>query len=299
MHGFLVADKPAGVTSHSALDPIRAAVGTKVRVGHGGTLDPFATGVLLVLLGDGTRLMDSAAKLPKTYRATVRFGRQTETLDPEGEVVREADPGDAPPADLADAIAGFAGDIEQVPPAHSALKIDGRRAYRLARAGKAPRMAPRRVTIHRIVLFRERWPEAEIEVRCGAGTYVRSLARDIGEAVGLPAYLVALRRTAVGPFAAEAGLRPVPGLDRDTVRDALRPPADLARAAGLPEISLDGEATVRFLRGQSVPAAGAPSADRVAVFSAADGVLLGFGRPVDGPAVQPQRVLSSAQARYL
>lgn len=233
--GVLVLDKPAGVSSAAALGPVKREAAKALKVGHAGTLDPFATGVLLVLLGDATRLSDLAMQLPKTYVATVRFGVATDTLDPDGEVVAQCDAG-APrelPLDL------FRGTIQQVPPAFSALKVGGRRAYKLARAGRAPELPPRPVVVHALEVRREDWPDVELEVVCGAGTYIRALARDLGTAVGLPAHLSALRRTRIGPFDAD---------DAGTIH----PPAALVRAAGIPVIEVAEADALALAQGRTV-----------------------------------------------
>lgn len=266
VHGAIVLDKPAGVSSAKALTPRKRELPRKTKIGHAGTLDPFATGVLLALVGDATRLSDLAMELPKTYRATVRFGVETSTLDPEGDVVARADPGSAPPA--AWPLERFLGEIEQVPPAFSALKVGGRRAYELARAGRAPDLPARRVRVDRIEVVADAdvaWPGVVFEVACGRGTYIRSLARDLGAAVGLPASLAALRRTAIGPFTA----------DQD---GTCHPPIALVRAAGVPEVALDREAARAVAQGRVVPAG-----DRTGTVALVwEGRLLGLGRVRDG-----------------
>lgn len=257
MHGIVVLDKPAGISSHTALAHLRKIA----KVGHAGTLDPFATGVLLALVGDATRLSSLAMQLAKTYRATVRFGRRTDTLDPEGEVVEECDPGE--PRDLADAIASLTGEILQTPPAHSALKVDGRRAYQLAREGSPPALEPRRVSVHRIEVVGQAWPHVSLEVVCGSGTYIRSLARDLGAAVGLPASLTALRRTAIGPYLADEA-------DPDRCREAL----ELLAAAGLPSLELDRDDALRFVTGRTLRATVRERCGMVL-----SGRLIGIGKP--------------------
>jgi tRNA pseudouridine55 synthase len=272
--GVLVLDKPAGVSSAKALGPVKREAGKGLKVGHAGTLDPFATGVLLVLLGDATRLSDLAMALPKTYRATVRFGVSTDTLDPEGEVTEERDSG--PPRDLP--LARFVGEIEQVPPAFSALKVDGRRAYKLARAGRPPELKARPVTVHRLDIVGGAWPDVELEVVCGAGTYIRALARDLGAAVDLPAHLTALRRTRIGPFAAgEAG--------------RVHPPLDLVRAAGIAVVEVSEADALALAQGRTVEH---DAAGRVAF--AVDGAMVGLADG-EGGQLFPATVLSHARAR--
>lgn len=206
LDGILVVAKPAGPTSHDVVALVRRLAATK-RVGHGGTLDPFASGVLPVFLGHATRVVEYHLGDEKAYRATVCFGATSTTDDLEGEL---ASVGSAGPdrAAVETAMNGLTGRISQRPPAYSAIKVGGRRAYALARAGEPVVLASRDVTIHSLDLVS--WdasdadrPVAVIEVRCSAGTYVRALARDLGEAVGNAAYLGALTRTASGPFRLE------------------------------------------------------------------------------------------------
>ena len=201
--GILVVDKPVGPTSHDIVALVRRLAGTR-KIGHGGTLDPFASGVLPLYLGLGTRVVEFHFGARKAYRATVVFGGSSTTDDLEGEITPSEG---VPPTRCAveSALAGFVGSQEQRPPAYSARKIGGRRAYALARRGETPELKPRTVTFHELALVA--WdgadpehPTAVIDVACSAGTYVRALARDLGDAVGSAAYLGALRRTASGPF---------------------------------------------------------------------------------------------------
>lgn len=204
--GILVVSKPAGPTSHDIVALVRRLTGVR-RVGHGGTLDPFAVGVLPVFMGRATRMVEYHLADEKAYRASVVFGARSSTDDIDGEMV----PGDvAPPTqDTVEAgLASFRGVIEQVPPDHSAVHVGGKRAYEVARGGEKPELSARQVTIQSLEL--SSWdtsdasrPMAELEVRCSAGTYVRSLARDLGEVLGCGAYLGALTRTASGPFRIE------------------------------------------------------------------------------------------------
>ena len=204
--GILVISKPAGPTSHDIVALMRRLTGVR-RVGHGGTLDPFAMGVLPVFIGRATRMVEYHLADEKAYRASVVFGARSSTDDLDGEMAPVEGP--APSRDAVEAaLAGFRGEIEQVPPDHSAVHVGGKRAYEVARSGDKPELKSRHVTIHALdltgwdVADAER-PMAEIEVRCSAGTYVRSLARDLGEQLGSGAYLGALTRTASGPFRIE------------------------------------------------------------------------------------------------
>jgi tRNA pseudouridine55 synthase len=195
--GQILLDKPAGMTSFSALKDFKSSLGTG-RVGHTGTLDKFATGLLVVLIGRYTRLAELFSGLDKCYRATFVLGRTTETLDPEGEVVGE---GPVPGLSRIEEAAGrLSGTIDQIPPAYSAVHVGGRRAYRIARAGSDPKLQPRRVTIYRIEIVDYSPPELDIVVDCSKGTYVRALARDLGILAGSCAYVKSLRRTRVGPY---------------------------------------------------------------------------------------------------
>jgi tRNA pseudouridine55 synthase len=201
MSGILSVDKPLGVTSFDVVRDVRRGTGVK-RVGHAGTLDPMASGVLLVLLGQAVRVSEYLMDLPKSYRATLRLGVSTTTYDAEGEVTAER-PVNASEEQLREALAAFEGEIRQVPPAFSAVKVGGERAYKLARKGEAVALRPRRAHVYRIDLISFDPPEAVIEVDCSRGTYVRSLAHDIGETLGCGAHLSGLARTAVGPFTVE------------------------------------------------------------------------------------------------
>jgi tRNA pseudouridine55 synthase len=273
--GILVVAKPVGPTSHDVVGLIRRLSATK-RVGHGGTLDPFASGVLPIFLGRATRLVEYHLGDRKRYRATVCFGASSTTDDLEGALTPA--PGPAPSrAEVESALDAFRGAIEQRPPAYSAIKVAGRRAYALARAGQAVELPTRHVTIQRVEIVD--WddtttgePIAIIDLECSAGTYVRSLARDLGEAVGSAAYLGALSRTASGTFtlddaiplddvraAAEAGpselagrLRPIDaGLDLATltVPDGSLIALGRGQAVGVPPGSPDvgNDAPVRLV----------------------------------------------------
>ena len=198
--GFFVLDKPAGISSARALNAVKRRLPRGTKVGHAGTLDPFATGVLVVLVGRATKQCERVMGLPKGYEATIRLGATTPTFDPEGEI--SPTPGATPrdPADVAAVLGRFSGDIEQVPPAFSAIKVGGRRAYDLARGGAEVPLRPRRVRVDRVELVRYAWPDLDVAVDVGRGFYVRSFARDVGDALGVGGYLTRLRRTFVGPF---------------------------------------------------------------------------------------------------
>lgn len=270
LDGILIVTKPAGPTSHDIVGLVRRLAATK-RVGHGGTLDPFASGVLPVFLGYGTRVVEYHLGDRKCYRATVCFGATSTTDDLEGELTPIE--GDAPDRLAVEtALPGLTGTILQRPPAYSAIKVGGRRAYAVARAGGSVVLQPREVTIHAFDLVS--WdatdpsrPIAIVDVVCSAGTYVRAIARDLGDLVGSGAYLGALTRTASGPFDLEHGVSvDALRLAAATSPDGLRPmllPIDTG-LDGFPSITLSPDEVGAVARGQYVrPAGGIPSiADR-------------------------------------
>ena len=238
----MVVDKPAGITSHDAVARCRRALGQR-QVGHGGTLDPSATGVLLVGAGAATRLLRFLSALPKTYEGEVVLGVETTTLDADGEVVATHDMAGVTLDEVRKAATRFLGEIDQVPPMVSAVKVGGRRLHELARAGVEVERAARPVAVHRFDV--DPGPEAgvvRISVDCSAGTYVRALAADLGAALGGGAHLRRLRRTAVGSFTV-ADARP---LD-DVGPEALLPPAEAVRH--LPAVVVDAETAATVVHG--------------------------------------------------
>jgi len=235
MDGVLVIDKAAGPTSHDVVASVRKLLGEK-KVGHTGTLDPAATGVLPLVLGRATKIARYLTGSDKTYRAIVRLGINTTTLDGEGEILRER-PVEVEEAQVRAAVMSFVGDIEQLPPMYSAKKIDGKRLYELARKGVEVARETKAITIHTIDFLAWRSPDLEIEVRCSAGTYLRVLAQDIGEKLDCGGYLHQLRRTAAGAFTMEDAVT-VEQLvdDRDAALEKMVP---LSRAlSSLPAIEL-------------------------------------------------------------
>lgn len=211
MKGILLVDKPAGWTSFDVVNYVRkivaAAEGKKpknTKVGHTGTLDPFATGLLVLLIGkDYTRKAQELSKADKTYEVTMRLGESSTTGDPEGEIVRSPDPSIPAEPTIKKTIGHFIGQIEQVPPAYSAIKVNGQRAYKLARAGKEVVLEPRPVTVHRLELVEYAYPQVTLVAEVSSGTYIRTLVEDIGKALGTGAYTTALRRTRAGRFTIE------------------------------------------------------------------------------------------------
>lgn len=197
--GLLVVDKPEGPTSFDVVARARRALGTR-SIGHTGTLDPLASGVLVLLVGSWTRLANLLTSDEKRYRATVRLGASTRTDDREGEVLERGDATRLDEATLLGALARMHGPQQQVPPAFSAIHVEGERAYAKARRGEAVALEARDIVLHEVGLLEWRPPDAVVDVRCSKGTYIRALARDLGQALGVPAHLGALRRTAAGPW---------------------------------------------------------------------------------------------------
>jgi len=199
--GLLLVDKPAGITSHAVAERARQVLATR-RVGHAGTLDPFATGVLILLVGKATRLVSFLDNEPKVYSATIRFGARTTTDDPSGDIVAEAPP---PPQDVVErAIGTLTGHLLQRPPVFSAKRVAGVRAYAAARRGEPMQLEPVAVFVHDWKILGRDGPDLRVEIRCNGGTYVRALARDLGEATGSAAHLTELRRLRSGRYPADA-----------------------------------------------------------------------------------------------
>jgi tRNA pseudouridine55 synthase len=227
MHGWLILDKPVGLGSTQAVSAVKRALRAggypKVKVGHGGTLDPLASGVLPIALGEATKLSGRMLDADKAYDFTIRFGEETDTLDAEGRVVATSEVRPTL-ADIEAVLPRFTGPIEQVPPAYSALKVGGKRAYDLARAGEEVVLATRQVTVHELMILPE-LAEVTLSARVSKGTYIRSLARDIARALNTVGHVTMLRRVRAGPF----------GLDSAISLDKL---ADLAIARRLEEEAL-------------------------------------------------------------
>src|SRR5688572_3151079 len=197
--GALVVDKPVGMTSHDVVQAIRNGTGLR-RAGHTGTLDPRASGVLVILVGPAVRLSEYVSASDKRYQAIIRLGGTTDTFDAEGQFTPSKDPLNVTEAEFEEALKTFVGEIEQVPPAYSAVKVGGRKAYEMARKGEEVELAPRKIMVHHLEVLEWTPPEVVIDVHCSSGTYVRSLANDLGQKLGCGAYLVGLRRTKSGRF---------------------------------------------------------------------------------------------------
>ena len=206
IEGIINLDKPPGLSSARCVACVKRLLPRGTKIGHAGTLDPFATGVLLLLVGRATRQCEALMNEPKQYEATIKLGANTATDDPESPEETIAHAGPVPRGHVDAMLPNFVGAIQQRPPAFSAMKVGGRRAYDLARKGHDVELAPRTVHVYRIELLSYAWPLLSLRIDCGRGTYVRAIARDLGAALGVGGYLTALRRTAVGPFRADQAI---------------------------------------------------------------------------------------------
>lgn len=228
--GIVLVDKPRGITSHDAVDAVRRALGTR-KVGHAGTLDPMATGLLVMGVGRATRLLRFLSELEKEYEGTARLGVETDTLDAEGRVLRESSV-EVEEEAVRRAMVPLTGQIDQRPPAYSAVRVGGERLYRAARRGEEVEAPLRRVRVETFELLRFDPPDVDIRVVCSAGTYVRSLVADLGEALGCGAHLIRLVRTRIGPYRLAEAVPP----------ERVEAPLPIARAViHLPRVDLDAE----------------------------------------------------------
>ena len=275
--GVVLVDKPKGITSHDAVDAVRRALGTR-KVGHAGTLDPMATGLLLMGVGRATRLLRFLSSLDKEYEGTGRLGVETDTLDAEGEVVRES-PVEVDEEALRRAMASLTGEIDQRPPAYSAVRVGGERLYRAARRGEKVEAPPRRVRVDAFDLLGFDSPEFDFRTVCSAGTYVRSLVADVGTSLGPGAHLTRLVRTRIGPYRRAEAVLP----------DRVEAPLEIERAViHLPRVDLDGEEARAASHGRPLGPSGHGGPH--AVFGPA-GELIGVWED-EGPRARPLVVLA-------
>jgi tRNA pseudouridine55 synthase len=276
--GLLVIDKPSGMTSRSAVDRVQGWFPRRTRIGHTGTLDPLATGVLVLCVGTATRLTEFVQAMPKTYRAGLLLGARSETDDLEGPMTSVEVERIPEAAQVHGALEAFIGEVDQVPPTYSAAKVTGRRAYELARKGRTVTLQPRKVTIYDIDILAFAFPRLEIEVRCGKGTYIRSVARDLGENLGCGALIETLRRTRVGPFQVEDAV--ALDVEADVAHGRMHPLA--AAVADLPQVLVDRQQECDLVQGRTILCAGN---DKMATFAGAqtcaaldaDGRLIAVG----------------------
>jgi tRNA pseudouridine55 synthase len=273
--GILNLNKPKGITSRRVVDRVHRLV-RPAAAGHAGTLDPLATGVLVVGIGRATRLMEYVQRMPKHYRAGFRLGFTSDTDDVEGQIERVEVLRPPARAVIEEALADFIGEIEQRPPAFSAVRVGGRRAYQRARRGEPVDLKPRRVHVYDLKLVAFEYPSFELEIRCGRGTYVRAIGRDLGAKLGCGAVMESLVRTAIGTFRVEDAVEPM-NLTRESLSDWLLPAARAVEA--LTNLTLAPDAIRRLAQGQpvSVPAVLPPETEEVAVLSE-DGDLTAIAR---------------------
>ena len=273
----MLVDKPSGVTSHDVVDVVRRSLRTR-KVGHAGTLDPMATGLLILGVGRATRLLRYLGDLPKSYAATGRLGEETDTLDADGRIVGSA-PVDVSRAEIERACAALVGDSLQTPPAYSAVKVGGRKLYEAARKGDALDAPARRIRVDAFEVSAFDGRDVEVRITCSGGTYVRVLVADVGRALGCGAHLVRLRRTAIGPFQVEDARPPGEGT-----------PEPIERAIGhLPKICLEPEEARAASHGRILAPAGIDGP--YAVYGP-DDALKGIYRD-DGAKARPEVVLAS------
>ncbi len=297
---MLPIDKPPGITSHDVIDRVRRRLNIR-KVGHTGTLDPLATGVLVLCLGRATRLSSYLADHDKTYAAHIRLGVRTSTLDAEGEVVARSGSVPDRSADVRAAVASFLGEVEQIPPMFSARKMDGRRLYQLAREGTEVARRPSRVRIYGIDIKEFRPPDLHLTVSCSKGTYIRTLADDLGRKLGCGAYLAGLRRTGAGPVCIDECLA-LNRLESIGSKEELQPflmdPNRLLR--DMPRLNLDADQAGCFVHGTAVAnieEGTALESGRLVRALYPKGVLLGIGRwRADDRMLKPVRVLRQPES---
>lgn len=282
MLGFLNIDKPPGITSRDAVNRVQRIVRPH-KVGHAGTLDPLATGVLVIALGGATRLVDYVHRFSKTYEATFQLGKHSDTEDITGQVVET--PSDRVPSleELQLAARQFVGETLQRPPAYSALKVQGERSYDLARRGEAVALTSRPIRVHGIELLRYEYPELHLRIDCGTGTYVRSLGRDLAESVGSHAVMSQLRRTAIGVFPLCDAV-PLDGIDEQIVRASLLPPACIFDVSEVEQVSAVEQQ--RIMQGRWIERASHGRQSHAAAVDS-DGKLVALLMPLDANRLRP------------
>jgi tRNA pseudouridine55 synthase len=290
VNGLLIVDKPSGMTSHDVVARVRRATGES-SVGHLGTLDPMATGVLPLLLGKYTRLAQFFGYLEKTYTGTIRFGFATDTYDAEGQRVGEPKAVSLTPEQVRSAAAGFSGEIEQMPPPFSAKKTNGKRAYQLARAGEAPKLKPARIVIREFEITAVDDDVAAFHISVSAGGYIRSVAHEMGIALGCGAHLASLRRVAAGPFVIEDAipLADVESASADTLEAYMPHPRTLLPE--LPAVTADAFAIGRVRNGAAVNLPEFSAAPMVKIFEGQRN-LIAIGKRIAGTLFQPVVVLA-------
>lgn len=288
-HGLLVIDKPGGMTSRDVVNRVQRWFPRGTRIGHTGTLDPLATGLLVLCVGTATRLAEYVQRMDKVYVAELRLGVRSDTDDADGKI--EPVPVSRTPdrAAIDTCLQQLVGEIEQVPPTYSAAKVTGQRAYQLARRGQGLALPPRRVQVYFINVLHAEYPRLKLEIHCGKGTYIRSLARDLGDRLGCGALVETLRRTRVGPFEIAQAL----DLDSDVraAQDSLLPLS--AAVSELPALTVTAAALKKLRQGQSIPVAAGELAasSEIAVFDAVGNLAALATLNEDRQTLRPLKVL--------
>jgi tRNA pseudouridine55 synthase len=286
VNGILVIDKPVGITSRDAVDGIQRRLPHDVKIGHTGTLDPLASGVLVLCLGHATRLAEFVQTMPKSYEAEFTLGARSATDDAEGPITISDGVALPDRVEIEQTLPQFVGVIDQIPPAFSAAKVSGQRAYDVARRGRSATLAPRAIRIDRIEIQGYDAPKLRLTIDCGKGTYIRSLARDFGDKLGCGGYVSALQRTRVGPFTAADAIR-TDGRDYSAY---LQPTT--AAIALLPSLNVSSEDATRLRHGQRIRTNNPWAQEFVAILDS-NGELVGIARPVeDRTILQPDRVIA-------
>ena len=294
MFGFLNIKKPRGLSSREVVNHVQRII-RPTKVGHSGTLDPMATGVLVLCVGAATRLTDLVHRHPKSYRATFRFGARSDTDDATGNVEKSAVTEPVSRQRLQAALNPFVGDIEQRPPVFSAVHIGGKRAYRLARKGHDLEIPPRRVVVHSIEVVEYSFPELVLNIECGSGTYIRSIGRDLGEVLSCGAIMTALTRTWVGPFDLADSVDLESLVDESSMRQAIQPPTRVV--SGFPSITCSQVERDHLRHGRRIPVNDAwdiphdgQTATNAIPVVTADDKLVCLARFIDGDVLAPTHV---------
>ena len=296
VNGILLLDKPTGMSSNAALQTVKRLFNAS-KAGHTGNLDPLATGLLPICFGEATKISSFLLDSDKRYIGTCKLGVRTRTADSEGEVLETRPVGNLTEQRVKQVLQGFIGQIEQIPPMHSAVKINGTPLYKLAREGKEIERKSRRVNIYKLEMLRLQGDELDINVHCSKGTYVRTLAEEIGEALACGAHLSALRRTASGPFELEQAVT-MPELEHlaedgfEALDSLLLPPEEAL--SDWPMVSLSQNSAYYLQQGQAVQVPRAPSSGWVRL-RRDDGQFLGIGQILDDGRVAPKRLIKAAQ----
>lgn len=297
VNGILLLDKPIGLTSNAALQQVKRLF-KAAKAGHTGNLDPLASGLLPLCFGEATKFSGFLLDSDKQYRGTCKLGVTTTSADAEGEVLERKPVGDYSRAEVEAVLTGFMGEIEQIPPMHSAIKINGQPLYKLAHQGKEIPREPRRITIYSLDLVSLAGDELVLNIHCSKGTYVRTLAEDIGQKLGCGAHLSALRRTAAGPFSLThavtlAELEQLAAADDMMALDRTLLPVEAA-LDDWPELILTDNTAYYLRQGQAVQIARAPTSGLVRLFVGDEHRFIGVGRVLGDGRVAPQRLISSA-----